>query len=133
PQSFQVTPIGYVRGSRTEIRDDFWGGSEVTIELTSDVPVESLIGIEEFSHLEILFLFDRDPSDTPIEWARHPRGNPAWPRVGVFAQRARKRPNRLGATIVRLVGCRGRNLTVVGLDAIDGTPELDIKPVFREF
>jgi len=64
---------------------------------------------------------------------RHPRGNPAWPRVGIFAQRGSARPNRLGATIVEIVQRSGRSLTVRGLDAIDGTPVLDIKPVMVEF
>ena len=73
-------------------------------------------------------------ADSAIERAaRHPRGNPNWPRVGIFAQRAKDRPNRLGATIVEIKGRQGRVLTVAGLDAIDGTPVLDIKPVMAEF
>jgi tRNA (Thr-GGU) A37 N-methylase len=65
--------------------------------------------------------------------ARHPRGNTAWSKVGIFAQRGKGRPNRLGVTIVEIVGREGRVLTVTGLDAIDGTPVLDIKPVMTEF
>ena len=65
--------------------------------------------------------------------SRHPRGNPAWPSVGIFAQRAKARPNRIGATIVRILGKDGGRLRVEGLDAIDGTPVLDIKPVLSEF
>jgi tRNA (Thr-GGU) A37 N-methylase len=53
--------------------------------------------------------------------------------VGIFAQRARARPNRLGTTIVRIISCEGARLRVRGLDAIDGTPVLDIKPVMAEF
>ena len=65
--------------------------------------------------------------------ARHPRNNPAWPLVGMLAQRGKNRPNRLGVTVARLVSVSGRILTVRGLDAVDGTPVLDIKPVMREF
>ncbi|MFN5819570.1 MAG: TrmO family methyltransferase, partial [Novosphingobium sp.] len=65
--------------------------------------------------------------------ARHPRGNPDWPKVGVFAQRGRNRPNRLGVSVCRILGVDGTSLLVGGLDAIDGTPVLDIKPVMAEF
>ena len=65
--------------------------------------------------------------------ARHPRGNQAWPRVGIFAQRAKDRPNRLGLTTVEIVRVEGRTIVVRGLDDIDGTPVLDIKPVMQEF
>ena len=65
--------------------------------------------------------------------ARHPRGNPDWPKVGVFAQRGRNRPNRLGVSVCRILGVDSTRLLVGGLDAIDGTPVLDIKPVLAEF
>jgi tRNA-Thr(GGU) m(6)t(6)A37 methyltransferase TsaA len=128
-----IEPVAYVRGGRSEVRDDFWGGSRVVIELDPHLPVESLDGIEEFSHAEILFLFDRLSADGVVVGARHPRGNTAWPRVGIFAQRGKARPNRLGATIVRIVSRTGPRLEVEGLDALDGTPVVDIKPIFAEF
>jgi tRNA (adenine37-N6)-methyltransferase len=56
-----------------------------------------------------------------------------WPRVGIFAQRAKDRPNRIGIGVGRLLGVDGRDLRVAGLDAVDGTPVLDIKPVMAEF
>ena len=65
--------------------------------------------------------------------ARHPRGNEAWPKVGIFAQRASSRPNRLGVTTCELIGVDGLDVRVRGLDAIDATPVLDIKPHLREF
>ena len=64
--------------------------------------------------------------------SRHPRGNKAWPKVGIFAQRNKDRPNHLGLTIVSIIKREGRTLFVKGLDAIGGTPVLDIKPVFAE-
>ena len=65
--------------------------------------------------------------------ARHPRNNPDWPAVGIFAQRGKNRPNRIGSTLCRVLGVDGRTLHVAELDAIDGTPVLDLKPVMAEF
>jgi len=128
-----LTPVGVVRGGRGVVVDDYWGDSRATIELADHVPTESLDGIEAFSHAEIIFFFDRLEDTSIVTGARHPRGNTAWPRVGIFAQRGKARPNRLGATIVQIEKRDGRTLHVRGLDAIDGTPVVDIKPVFAEF
>jgi tRNA-Thr(GGU) m(6)t(6)A37 methyltransferase TsaA len=129
----QLQPIGHVRSGRDDLRDDAWGDVTARIELSDAFGPECLEGLDEFSHAEVIFHFDRVP-ETSIEWrARHPRGNPAWPRVGIFAQRGKDRPNRLGSTIVEIVAREGRVLAVRGLDAIDGTPVLDIKPVMAEF
>ena len=104
-----------------------------TIELTAAFAPEALAGLEDFSHAEVIFHFDRVAEAGIERGARHPRGNTQWPRVGIFAQRAKDRPNRLGSTIVEIVQRDGRTLTVRGLDAVDGTPVLDIKPVMTEF
>ena len=128
-----VEPIGYVQASRTRPQDDFWGGMESCITLTEEVDPAALDGIEEFSHVEILFVFDRVEPDGVVRGSRHPRNNPLWPKVGVFAQRGRNRPNRLGSTIVGVLRREGRKLYVSELDAIDGTPVIDIKPVMEEF
>jgi len=128
-----LTPIGVVRGGRGAVLDDFWGDSRATIELAEHLPAESLDGLETFSHAEIIFLFDRVDEASVVMGARHPRGNTSWPKVGIFAQRGKARPNRLGATIVQIEKREGRTLHVRGLDAVDGTPVLDIKPVLAEF
>ena len=128
-----VEPIGHVRSSRTDLCDDNWGGVMAWIELVESLPPESLDGIEAFSHAEVVYYFDRVPDAEVERGARHPRGNTAWPKVGIFAQRGKGRPNRLGVTIVEVVRREGRTLTVTGLDAIDGTPVLDLKPVMAEF
>jgi tRNA-Thr(GGU) m(6)t(6)A37 methyltransferase TsaA len=130
---YTISPIGFVRSTRELPRDDFWGDETARIELAPGIPAESLHGLDTFSHAEIIFLFHRDPPDAAIDWVRHPRGNAAWPAVGIFAQRARRRPNRLGATIVRVLGVDAGSLLVDGLDASDGTPVLDVKPVFKGF
>jgi tRNA (Thr-GGU) A37 N-methylase len=128
-----LRPIGFVCSRRVDLRDDFWGDVVAEVELSADLPADSLDGLEDFSHAEIIYLFDRVAPENVVMGARHPRNNPAWPRVGIFAQRAKGLPNRLGSTIVRIVCREGRRLRVLGLDAVDGTPVLDIKPVMAEF
>ena len=130
---FTVQPIGCVRSDRADVRDDFWGDVTAVIELVPELPDDSLAGLETFSHAEVIYLFDRVAPESTSTGARHPRNNPDWPKVGIFAQRAKGRPNRLGSTIVRVLARDGRRVRVAGLDAIDGTPVLDIKPVMVEF
>jgi tRNA-Thr(GGU) m(6)t(6)A37 methyltransferase TsaA len=128
-----VQAIGFVEGVRPHAEDDFWGGEEACIRLTDDFGAEALQGLEAFSHVEVLFLFHAVDPAKVVSGARHPRNNPAWPAVGIFAQRGKSRPNRIGSTICRVVSVEGTRLVVAELDAIDGTPVLDIKPVMVEF
>jgi tRNA (adenine37-N6)-methyltransferase len=130
---FPITPVGVVHSARAEPVDDGWDAVPAAIEISAALPAECLEGIDTFSHLEVLYLFHKVDEAAIERGARHPRGNPAWPRVGIFAQRGKDRPNRIGSTIVRLLGREGRTLRVEGLDAVDGTPVLDIKPVFAEY
>lgn len=130
---FEVEPIGHVEAARAHLDDDYWGGEESCIVLASRFTPEALQGLADFSHVEVLFLFDRvDPSNV-VGGARHPRNNPAWPAVGIFAQRAKSRPNRIGSTICRVLRVDGLRLYVAELDAIAGSPVLDLKPVLSEF
>ena len=131
--NFAISPVAYVRAARTTPEDDFWGRSEAVIELIEGFDAEALDGIETFSHAEILYLFHLVTPEKIVSGARHPRNNSDWPKVGIFAQRAKNRPNRLGSTVVPIVRRDGRRLWVAELDAIDGTPVIDIKPVLREF
>src|SRR5205807_206240 len=71
--------------------------------------------------------------DTVTVGARRPRGNLEWPEVGILAQRAKARPSRIGVSVCELVEVDGLELAVRGLDAIDGTPVLDVKPYMIEF
>jgi tRNA (Thr-GGU) A37 N-methylase len=129
-----LTPIGTVRSTRTEPGDDGWDAELVRIELdTARFGPEALIGLDAFSHVEVIFLFHRaDPAKVETG-ARHPRGNPDWPRVGIFAQRGKDRPNLLGSTICRVLRVDGTTVHLLGLDAIDGTPVLDLKPWMAGF
>jgi tRNA-Thr(GGU) m(6)t(6)A37 methyltransferase TsaA len=131
--TFTIEPIGYVRAARPHPEDDFWGGEEATIELAPGYTAEALQGLDGFSHAEILFLFHQVEPGKIVTGARHPRNNKDWPAVGIFAQRGKNRPNRIGSTICRVLRCEGTRLVVTELDAIDGTPVLDIKPVMAEF
>lgn len=130
---FDLQPIGTVRAGRTTPEDDHWGGSTATIELAERFTAESLAGLDAFSHVEVIYVFDQVTPDMIVSSARHPRGNREWPKVGIFAQRGKNRPNRLGVSVARIVRVEGRTLTVAELDAIDGTPVVDLKPVIREF
>lgn len=128
-----VQAIAHVRGGRSQPEDDNWGAERARIVLDEAFEPDALAGLETFSHAEIVFQFHLVP-DAKIEaGARRPRGNPDWPLVGIFAQRGKNRPNRIGVTVCRIVSVNGREIEVEGLDAIDGTPVLDIKPVLREF
>jgi len=128
-----MVPIGTVRGGRSEPLDDDWGDVVTEIVLAEHIPGEALDGLGDFSHVEVVFVFDKVDPSTITLGARHPRGRADWPRVGIFAQRAKARPNRIGVTTCEVVAVGARSLTVRGLDAIDGTPILDLKPYMREF
>ncbi len=132
--SHAITPIGRVDGGRSEPIDDDWGASRAAIRLdAARFGPDALTGLDAFSHAEIVYLFDRAGEEAVETGARHPRGRTDWPRVGIFAQRGKDRPNRLGVSICRIVAVDGLTLEVEGLDAIDGTPVIDIKPVLSGF
>lgn len=128
-----LAPIGVVRSSRVQPQDDGWDAESATIELSPGLPEDALLGLDAFSHVEVLYIFHHVNPLSVERGARHPRDNPAWPRVGIFAQRGRARPNCIGATVCRVLGVAGRALQVAGLDAVDGSPVLDLKPWMLEF
>ena len=131
---FTMQSIGRVSGGRSDPIDDDWGQSRAVIELDADrFDDTALAGLDTFSHAEIVFVFDQVRDDEIVSGARHPRGREDWPKIGIYAQRGKNRPNRIGVTVCRVVSVSGRRLEVQGLDAIDGTPVLDIKPVMSGF
>ncbi len=131
--SYPVRPVAWVRSTRAEPTDDGWDAERAAIELADDVPDEALDGLALFSHVVVIFVFDRARDAPPAPFARHPRGNGAYPRVGIFAQRAKDRPNRLGVSTCRILSIAARRVEVEGLDAIDGTPVLDLKAHIAQF
>lgn len=133
-QPIQVEPVAHVIGGRTEPTDDHWGGTHAIIRIDgSRFATEATEGLEDFSHLEVIFHFHlTDKTDLNLG-ARRPRDNPDWPAVGIFGHRNMRRINWLGVSRCRLLKVDGLDLHVEDLDAVDGTPVLDIKPWFSEF
>jgi tRNA-Thr(GGU) m(6)t(6)A37 methyltransferase TsaA len=133
PEHVTSLPVAIV-GGRHAVADDDWGRETAVIRLDAErFGPEALFGLESFSHLEVVFHFDRVAPEKVWSGARHPRGNADWPLVGIFAQRGKNRPNRLGVSRCRLLRVDGLDVHVRGLDAVHGTPVLDIKPYMREF
>lgn len=129
----EVSAIATVRSPRKDLSDDFWGAVEAEIVLEEAFGPEALFGLTDFSHVEVLFLMHQvDPAKIETG-ARHPRERADWLLVGIFGQRGKARPNRIGLTRATIAAVEGRVLRVRGLDAIDGTPVLDIKPWMDEF
>ncbi|WP_431946649.1 SAM-dependent methyltransferase [Micromonospora marina] len=133
-RSFEITSIGTVRNDRTDIQhSDNWGAVRSTIVVDERFGEACLQGLEEFSHVEVFFVFDRFPDGGDFREPRPYRGRADLPPMGVFAGRGPRRPNRIGVTCCRIGSVDGRELTVVGLDAVSGTPVIDLKPVLKEF
>ncbi|HVP31198.1 MAG TPA: tRNA (N6-threonylcarbamoyladenosine(37)-N6)-methyltransferase TrmO [Myxococcota bacterium] len=129
---FVLHPIGCVRSPVREPVDAGWGDVESRIVL---VPAHrpGLAGLDAFSHVLVVALLHGAAFDPARHLVRRPRGLAEMPEVGIFAQRAKDRPNPLGVTVVPLVSVEPDGITVRGLDAIDGTPILDLKPYFPQF
>jgi tRNA (adenine37-N6)-methyltransferase len=128
----KMTPIATVKNSRTTPIDDNWEEILAEIELADHIPTEAFENISAFSHLEIIYYFDKVKNED-IVFSGRPRGNPNYPLVGIFGQRKKDRPNTIGLCTVELLEHRERTIKVKYLDAIDGTPVLDIKLIFKEF
>jgi tRNA (Thr-GGU) A37 N-methylase len=127
-------PIGTVRSARNEPIDDGWDTIATRIELDpAQFQPDATAGLGDFSHIEVVYHFDRVGDDEINTGARHPRGRKDWPLVGILAQRGKGRPNRIGVTVCKLLSVDGLTVRVQGLDAIDGTPVVDVKPVMKGF
>jgi tRNA-Thr(GGU) m(6)t(6)A37 methyltransferase TsaA len=122
----QFKPIGIVHNAMTEAhRDTRWDEIESRI-VVNDEWCDALDGIKAFSHIWVVFYLDRVP---PFDSLRvQPMGRDDMPLVGRFATRTPSRPNPIGICAVPLLEVRGNVLRVRGLDALDGTPVLDLKP-----
>ncbi|MDE3086474.1 MAG: SAM-dependent methyltransferase [Acidobacteriota bacterium] len=129
-----MSVIGTVRGGRLDVADDRRDAVEAVVELDPDVvEADATLGLDGFSHLEVVYVFDRVDEGAVCRGLRRPRGRPDWPQVGILAQRAKDRPNRIGVATCLLLGVDGLRLSVRGLDAVDGTPVLDVKPYMTGF
>lgn len=132
--AFTVVPVGWVRTGRDDpANTDHWGAVVSGIELDERFGERCLQGLDEFSHVQVVYLFDRAVEKDDYAPPIRPRGRADLPEVGVFADRGPRRPNRIGVTTCAVESAAGRWLTVRGLDAVVGTPVLDVKPAMRQF
>lgn len=130
---FVMNPIGTVRNDRADIAmTDHWGAVTSTIVVDERFGDNCLLGLADFSHVDVFFVFDQT-TERPDYRPRRPRGRADLPEVGIFADRGPRRPNRLGMTTCRITSVNGRELGVLGLDAITGTSVVDLKPTMTEF
>lgn len=127
-EKFEVEAIAHVVGGRAEAVDDHWGPVEARIDIDERFEPDALAGLEDFSHLDVVYVFHALGDEPITAGARHPRGRTDWPKVGIFAQRAKARPNRIGVSTCEILRVDGRSVYVRGLDAIDGSPVIDLKP-----
>jgi tRNA-Thr(GGU) m(6)t(6)A37 methyltransferase TsaA len=126
-----IEPIGEVKCRVKEPMRQGWGDVVSELVLKPEF-AEAIEGLEQFSYIIVLFWMHKAyPCSSP--WGKiHPRGRQDLPLVGLFATRSPIRPNPIGIATVKLLEYRGNILKVTGLDAIDGTPILDIKPYLPE-
>lgn len=126
-EAILIHPIGLVRNQVKELMLRGWGEveSEIVVE---EALAEGLEELEAFSHVMVVFWMHLVPPDARIAKKLHLLGIDDPPLVGIFATRAPNRPNPLGVAVVPLLSRKGNLLRVRGLDAIDGTPVLDLKP-----
>ena len=124
--------IGVVRSPVVEGVDEGWGDVVSEIRL-DDRYAPGLAGLNEFSHILVVFYMHKSTFDEGAHLQRRPQGRRDMPLIGIFAQRAKHRPNPIGVTAVELLKVEGSTLSVRGLDAIDGTPVLDVKPYFPTY
>ena len=123
----QIEPIGVVRSPVVDDVDAGWGDVVSMIEVVPQL-ADGLEGLDGFSHLLVIFFMHHSSFDPARDLRRRPRGRADMPLLGIFAQRAKHRPNPIGVTAVRLLQVEGNVVRVQGLDAINGTPVLDLKP-----
>ena len=125
-------PIGVVRAPVTEPVDEGWGSVVSEVHVNEEYAA-GLEGLQDFSHAVIVFYMHLADFEPPKHLQRRPQGRDDMPCVGIFAQRARHRPNPIGITAVEILDVEGNVLKVRGLDAIDGTPVLDVRPYFPHY
>ena len=124
-----MTPIGKVQNDVVNRKDVSWGEDTSSIVLEKEY-VSGLKGLEDFSHAIIFFFLDKAKYEKEKHLQRRPQNREDMPLVGIFSQRGKDRPNRIGMTSVEIVSASDDTLVVKGLDAVDGTPVLDIKPYY---
>ena len=131
-QEINIIPIGFVESSVTELVDENWGDVASRINLDSEYK-GSLVGLEDFSHAIVITYLHRAKYIPTQHLQRRPRGIESMPKVGIFSQRVKDRPNSIGVTAVEIISVGDDYLDVCGLDAVDATPVIDIKPYYPQY
>ncbi|MBQ8212310.1 MAG: tRNA (N6-threonylcarbamoyladenosine(37)-N6)-methyltransferase TrmO [Treponema sp.] len=125
----EMKPIGFVKCEVKNKKDESWGQNVSSIMLNEEY-FGGLKGLEDFSHAIILYYLDQANFEKEKHLQRRPQNRADMPLVGIFSQRAKDRPNQIGMTSVKIESVMENCLIVQGLDAIDGTKILDIKPYY---
>ena len=128
-QDIIMNPIGYVKNNVQNKKDVAWGEDVSTIIL-NDEYYTGLKGLEDFSHAIIIYYLDKAEFQKDKHLQRRPQNREDMPLVGIFSQRGKDRPNKIGMTSVQIISVDDTSLVIKGLDAIDGTLVLDIKPYY---
>ena len=128
----KLEPIGYVLSSVNERMDENWGEIKSKIILNSK-HTGALLGLENFSHAIIVSYLHQANYKKEKHLQRRPRNLETMPKVGIFSQRAKDRPNPIGITAVEIITVGDDYLEIKGLDAINETPILDIKPYYPHY
>ncbi|MBP1559734.1 MAG: tRNA (N6-threonylcarbamoyladenosine(37)-N6)-methyltransferase TrmO [Oscillospiraceae bacterium] len=128
-QDIIMKPIGCVKNTVREKKDVSWGDDVSTIILNEEY-YTGLKGLEDFTHAIIIYHLDKAEYQKDKHLQRRAQNREDMPLVGIFSQRGKDRPNKIGMTSVQIVSVNDTSLTIKGLDAIDGTPVLDIKPYY---
>ena len=128
--SINLAPIGRVVNDIEYPSDVKWESVASEIVISPQL-VEALDGIDGFSHVVIIFYLHKVGEDRRSVLKVHPQGRQELPLTGVFATRSPVRPNPIGVTVVKLLERQENVLKVLGLDAYDGAPVLDVKPYLR--
>lgn len=125
----ELNSIGTVRNNVANQKDISWGNdvSEIIIDEQLE---KGLVGLSDFSHIIVVYYLDKANFSLDKHLVRKPQGREDMPMVGILSQLAKDRPNPIGITSVELLSVSGNVITVKGLDAIDNTPILDIKPYY---
>lgn len=117
PESFQIFPVGVVRKKE-----------EATLIEIFEPYGDALLGLEGFSHIQVLFWFHQNDTPERRKTLRvHPRKDQNNPLSGVFATHSPQRPNLIGLTLCKILSIEERRIRVEDIDALDGTPVVDIK------
>ena len=127
-----IEPIGFVRNEVLSPHNYEWG-EEISEIIVNKEYANGLVGLEDFTHAIIIFYMHKASYIEERHLVRHPQEREELPKIGIFAQRARHRPNPIGISAVQIIGVNENILSVKGLDAINETPVLDIKPYFPDF